>query len=290
MAAPNSSVIQTVAGVQMPRMMYGTAWKKERTAQLVERAVLAGFRGIDTACQPKHYREDLVGAALVNLANKHGIHRKDIFLQTKYTSVGGQDPANIPYDPKAPLQEQVRQSFARSLDNLRTDYVDSLLMHSPMPSHDKTMTVWRVMEEFANSVKARQLGISNIYEPEDLQHLYEEASLKPAVVQNRFYGKTGFDRDIRAFCKQHGVIYQSFWTLTAESNRPVINSPTVSNIAKRLGATPAQVFYRFVMQLGIVPLNGTTSEDHMRADLDVLNWPDLSDQDMASIGKLIGEH
>ena len=64
----------TSAGVKMPRIIYGTAWKKDRTADLVVKAVLAGFRGIDTACQPKHYDEALVGAAL-NRLKDHGIER-----------------------------------------------------------------------------------------------------------------------------------------------------------------------------------------------------------------------
>jgi hypothetical protein len=53
--------VTTLSGVRMPKMLYGTAWKKDHTVDLVVQAVLAGFRGIDTACQPKHYREDLVG-------------------------------------------------------------------------------------------------------------------------------------------------------------------------------------------------------------------------------------
>ncbi|KAJ3552405.1 hypothetical protein NP233_g12891 [Leucocoprinus birnbaumii] len=66
------------------KVIYGTAWKKEQTTALVVAAVLKGFRAIDTACQPKHYREDLVGEALTILQDKHGIKREDLWLQTKY--------------------------------------------------------------------------------------------------------------------------------------------------------------------------------------------------------------
>ena len=96
----------SMTGRALP-FLYGTAWKKERTTDLVLQAVLAGFRGIDTACQPKHYREDLVGAALKRLAEEHGVRRDSLWLQTKYTPVSGQDPADIPYDPSLPPPQQV---------------------------------------------------------------------------------------------------------------------------------------------------------------------------------------
>ena len=84
-------------GRELP-FLYGTAWKKEATTELVVAAVRAGFRGIDTACQPKHYREDLVGAALAQLAAEDGIARDALWLQTKFTPLPGQDPQNVPYD------------------------------------------------------------------------------------------------------------------------------------------------------------------------------------------------
>ncbi|KAL6050370.1 Aldo-keto reductase family 4 member C8 [Balamuthia mandrillaris] len=287
MAASNSLTVRTLSGVQMPRMLYGTAWKKERTTELVVQAVLAGFRGIDTAGQPKHYREDLVGAALATLSSQHGIKREALFLQTKFTSVDGQDPTNIPYDPESPIPEQVRQSFARSLANLHTEYVDSLVLHSPMRTHAKTMQVWRVFEELHEEGCAKQLGISNCYDLNQLGRLWKEAKVKPAVVQNRFYADTDYDKDIRAFCKQHGVYYQSFWTLTA--NPHLLKTPVVRSIAKKVNGTPEQVFFRFVMDMDIIPLTGTTNERHMRQDLAVLTWPNLSSDDLHHLKELISE-
>src|ERR1700744_5357034 len=102
--------VTSTAGVRVPRILYGTAWKKEDTESLVRLAILEGYRGIDTACQPKHYHEPGVGAAVASAP----LARQDLYLQTKFTPVSGQDPARIPYDPKAPLAEQVKQSFAAS--------------------------------------------------------------------------------------------------------------------------------------------------------------------------------
>src|SRR5919106_6290194 len=113
-------VVKTYNGVSVPAFVYGTAWKKEQTTRLVVMAVEAGFRGIDTANQLVHYDEAGVGEALLELAKK-GIGREKLFLQTKFTSVNGQDH-RLPYDPKASLTAQVNQSFDSSLQHLHTDH------------------------------------------------------------------------------------------------------------------------------------------------------------------------
>ncbi|GAU96241.1 hypothetical protein RvY_07712 [Ramazzottius varieornatus] len=277
--------VTTSAGVQMPRFIYGTAWKKDRTTDLIMKAVLAGFRGIDTANQEKHYREDLVGAALGQLQQNHGIRREDLFIQTKFTSVDGQDPRTIPYDPKAPLQEQVHQSFAKSLTHLNTSYVDSLVMHGPMRTHEDTMVVWKVFEEFHSQGKAKQLGMSNVYELKKFERIYKDAQVKPSVLQNRFHADTAYDTELRAFCKAHNVIYQSFWTLTA--NPHILKSQVVRDMAAKYNKTTEQIFFRFVMDLGIVPLTGTTNEQHMRQDLEVLDMQPLTENEMAHIEQLM---
>mmetsp|Transcript_32786 Transcript_32786/g.61668 ORF Transcript_32786/g.61668 Transcript_32786/m.61668 type:complete len:181 (+) Transcript_32786:208-750(+) len=149
----NESFVTTRSGVKIPRLLYGTAWKKERTTELVKLAVRQGFKGIDTACQPKHYSEDLVGQALEELEGE-GISRASLFLQTKYTPERGQDPKRMPYDPKAPLPDQVAQSFETSTRNLRTDYVDSLVLHSPIEPYSDTLLVWRAMENIFDQKKS----------------------------------------------------------------------------------------------------------------------------------------
>ena len=159
--------LMTGLGIKLPRIIYGTAWKKERTAVLVEQALALGFRGIDTAGQPKHYDEAGVGLGLAQ-AMKLGLNRQDIYLQTKFTPLDGQDPQRIPYDPKASLSRQVEQSFAQSLQNLRTDYLDGLILHSPLPKRKDLLEVWAAMECIVDAGGARLLGISNCYELEQL--------------------------------------------------------------------------------------------------------------------------
>jgi diketogulonate reductase-like aldo/keto reductase len=255
--------------VPSPAILYGTAWKKTATANLVRQAILLGFRGVDTACQPRHYDEAGVGEGIAAALGK-GLTRSDVYLQTKFTPVPGQDPQRIPYDPGAPLSEQVAQSFQASLRNLQTDYLDCLVLHSPVRGEEEGAEVWRAMEAIADSGGARQIGISNCYDLAYLESLYDWARVKPSVVQNRFYAETGYDREIRRFCTQHGIVYQSFWTLTA--NPHVLASESIVRLAGKYGRTPAQVLFRFLTQEGVVPLTGTTSEAHMREDLGIFEF------------------
>ena len=277
--------LTTSAGVKMPRIIYGTAWKKDRTADLVVKAILSGFRGIDTACQPKHYNEPLVGTALQRLKG-HGIKREALFLQTKFTPLSGQDPRQVPYDMNAPVELQVAQSFETSKKNLQTEYVESLVLHSPMAPHKLLMKVWNAMEQIQKTGGTRQLGISNCYDTEVLRSLYADANVKPAVVQNRFYQETGYDTNLRHWCSNHGVIYQSFWTLTA--NPHILASITIRAIAQKYKKTEAQIFFRYLSQSGIVPLTGTSSEQHMMEDLSIFDF-ELSFEDLKNVGLLLNQ-
>jgi diketogulonate reductase-like aldo/keto reductase len=257
------------AGVRMPRILYGTAWKKADTERLVALALREGFRGIDTACQPRHYAEAGVGAGIQS-ALRLELRRADLYIQTKFTPVSGHGPAQIPYDPSAPLPEQIAQSFAVSLRNLRTDYLDCLVLHSPLGTSRETLQAWHAMESLVEGGGVRQLGISNCYHPEQLGTLYRAARIKPAVLQNRFYAETGYDRELRVFCAREGVIYQSFWTLTA--NPQILEHPAMAASASRHGRTPAQMLFRYLIECGVVPLTGTRSPAHMREDLEVLDF------------------
>lgn len=274
--------VTTLSHVKMPCLLYGTAWKKEQTAHLVMKAIGCGFRGIDTACQPKHYDEAGVGEAL-QMAVKEGIDRQDLFIQTKFTPVEGQDPSNIPYDKHAPLGRQVTQSFEVSKKNLQVTYIDSLVLHSPLADKDQLMCVWESMESIYKSGGTRQLGISNCYDLDVLSELYENATIKPAVIQNRFYQNTAYDKTLRLWCRKHHVIYQSFWTLTA--NPHLLESRPVCQVADGLKKTPAQILFRFLTQIGIVPLTGTCSQRHMQEDVAIFDFtlPETALREIASL-------
>jgi len=159
----NNMTLTTYNQVPIPTFMYGTAWKKEATKELVQLAVASGFTAIDTANQLIHYEEALVGEALQAL-EKQGIKRGTLFLQTKFTSVDGQDH-RTPYDASADLTTQVRQSFDSSLTHLCTEYVDSYVLHAPFQRQglgDADLEEWAAMESLYESGKTKMIGISNV--------------------------------------------------------------------------------------------------------------------------------
>jgi len=261
----SSMTLKAYNNVPLPSWMYGTAWKKEATGQLVQLAVAAGFTAIDTANQLIHYQEALVGDALQALA-KQGITRESLFLQTKFTPVNGQDH-RTPYDVKADLTTQVKQSFDSSLSHLHTDYLDSYVLHGPYARHGlgaADWEVWAAIEGIYESGKTKMIGISNV-SAEQLALLCERATHKPMVVQNRCYAALGWDKEVREICRAHRIIYQGFSLLTA--NRGVLVEPDVRAIAQRFKTGVAQIIFRFAMQIGMLSLTGTTNPQHMKEDL-----------------------
>ena len=285
------SPVNMQASPEQPHLIYGTAWKKDDTADLVYDALHAGFRYIDTACQPKHYDEEGVGYGWKVAVEKLGISREDIYLQTKFTSLQGQDPHNTPYIHDAKLENQVRQSVHASLRNLQTTYIDTLLLHSPMSTMHETLKVWKVMEESIESGKVRNLGISNCYNIEEFKTIYQEAKVKPRVLQNRFYRKSNFDSELRHLCNELGVQYQSFWTTSA--NRDVLASPEWKAMAHAKQLTPHTLMYAYMMTLGHTPLSGTKDVKHMEEDVEIMQRLQrgeevLSEADMKILSSMLG--
>jgi diketogulonate reductase-like aldo/keto reductase len=138
----------SVDGVQVPRFLYGTAWKEDQTQSLTELALQKGFRGVDTANQRRHYNEAAVGQAIATSVERALVARGDLFLQTKFTFRQGQDD-RLPYDPDAPIPIQVEQSFASSLEHLGTVVIDSYLLHGPTRGAGLARAdwdAWRAME------------------------------------------------------------------------------------------------------------------------------------------------
>lgn len=255
-----------VQGVAVPAFIYGTAWKEEQTSALTQLALGEGFRAIDTANQRRHYFEAGVGEAVAAFVQSGRVARSDLFLQTKFTYVNGQDH-RLPYDSAAPPRLQVVQSFEKSLEHLQTTTIDAYLLHGPSGRRGlsaQDWEVWRAMENLRREQKVTLIGISNVT-AEQLTALLSSCQVAPAFVQNRCYARTGWDGDVRRLCMKHGVIYQGFSLLTA--NRREMTLPALTRIASECGRSPAQVVFRFAMQVGMVPLTGTTSSAHLREDL-----------------------
>lgn len=258
---------RSLRGVALPAFLYGTAWKEESTATLTALALSAGFRGIDTANQRKHYHEEAVGEAVRQAITEQRCSRAELFLQSKYTYQRGQDH-RLPYDPRAPIAAQLAQSFESSLAHFGTDYLDGYLLHGPSSSSgltDADWEAWRAMEALANEARVRLIGISNV-SLSQLGELHARAGVKPAFVQNRCYASRGWDAEVRAFCDANDVVYQGFSLLTA--NRRELTDPRVTRIAERHGRSVPEIVFAFSLSVGMLPLTGTSDLEHMRLDLD----------------------
>jgi diketogulonate reductase-like aldo/keto reductase len=267
----------SIAGVNVPRFLYGTAWKEDDTQRLTELAIAQGFRGIDTANQRRHYHEAAVGQAIASVIARGTVTRDELFLQTKYTFRRGQDH-RLPYDPGAAIAVQVEQSFASSLEHLGTTAIDSYVLHGPTLRISLTAAdweAWRAMEAIHDSGRVRLLGVSNVT-LEQLQALCDGARVRPHFVQNRCYAIQGWDYDVRRFCVANGIVYQGFSLLTA--NRGVLTHPEILRIAQHHGRSIAQIVFRFALDAGMAPLTGTTDAAHMRDDLAVFDFRLATDE------------
>jgi diketogulonate reductase-like aldo/keto reductase len=278
--------LRSVRDVDVPAFFYGTAWKEERTQALTAQALRAGFRAIDTANQRRHYVEAAVGDAVRAALESGALARSDVFLQTKFTFARGQDQ-RIPYDPHAAFAAQVEQSFESSLEHLGVTSLDSYLLHGPWSGSGLDRAdweVWSAFEALHASGRVRLLGVSNV-SLEQLELLHRRARVKPAFVQNRCYARTGWDREVRAFCRANDVAYQAFSLLTANGRE--LQSRAVRDVAARLQATPAQVVFSYALEVGMIPLTGSSDPEHLRQDLACFEL-ELDERELTAIENVSG--
>jgi diketogulonate reductase-like aldo/keto reductase len=192
----------------------------------------------------------------------------------------------MPYSIFQSLEERIHTSIASSFENLQTstnpedNYLDCLVLHSPLPEMEDTIKAWETLSTYVPH-KIRALGISNTTY-DILRTLHDEMEVKPSVVQNRFYPATKWEVPLRKFCREQGIIFQSFWTLTG--NPGLIKSDPVVNLAgelKGLGVWDPEVIALYSLVLGLegtTVLNGTTQFIRIKRDLEgleaVSKWAD----------------
>ncbi|KAL6919100.1 hypothetical protein ACHAPO_004217 [Fusarium lateritium] len=297
-AIPAKDITLESSSTTMPKLIYGTAWKKERSANLVYTALRYGFRGVDTAGQPQHYNEEGVGQGVQRAIRDGVIRREELFLQTKYSPPAFQDE-NAPYNFDAPIVDQVHQSVQSSLKHFTIEgeepYFDCVLLHTHLETTDETITAWKALETYVPR-QIRNLGICNIKLP-DLQELNDAVTVKPSIVQNAFHPETNFDVELRAYCRQQNIAFQSFWTIT--SNPELRISKPVRGIAQKVGVAIVAAYYALILGLeGITVLDGTAKKIHMKDDLEgiekVASWAEGGGADgwasaLAEFKQIIGD-
>jgi diketogulonate reductase-like aldo/keto reductase len=125
------------------------------------------------------------------------------------------------------------------------------------------------MEELSRAGKTRAIGVSNV-SLDQLRLLFAFAEIKPAFVQNRCFARDGWDREVRRFAREHGIVYQAFSLLTA--NQRELSAPAISRIQRETGRSVPELVFRFAIQAGMLPLTGTSQLEHMRSDLGCLEF------------------
>lgn len=181
----------------------------------------------------------------------------------------------------------MRESVEQSFKNLQVDFIDALLLHVPFENEADTLIAWRVFESYVPD-RVGVIGVSNFSLPV-LEKLYDAAVVKPAIVQNRFYEKNGYDKPLREFiARRGGIVYQAFFLLKA--SKEVIASDVVARLAARFDIQKELAFYLLVLGLGNVSIvNGTTSETHMQMDLkkvdEILGSSDTVDEVKSYLGE-----
>lgn len=265
------------SGTLVPACIYGTADKKD--AQLILAALEAGFRGLDTASQG-FYDEQAVGDALqIAFAPKSqgglGLQRCELYIQTKFTTPAGHKAAGqasaAPYEAHDSIPEMVSKSLKTSLERLRVDYIDTLLLHGPMPTMEETLDVWKAMEDCVGHA-VRNIGLSNMALAE-LQTVCSTARVPPAVVQNRFWQPSDYDRELREYCSQQTIVYQAFCILTG--NPKLLDSALIGWLADRTFVSREDALFALVLSLdspsaGVCILDGTRNASRMKETINAV--------------------
>jgi 2,5-diketo-D-gluconate reductase A len=251
-------------GQEIPQLGFGVFLVPPKdTEAAVTSALEAGYRHVDTA---QLYRNEAeVGAAI----SRFGVARADVFVTTKLNN-GAHRP------------DDARAAFDDSLKALGSDYVDLFLIHWPVPTRydGDFISTWRTLEEFYRDGRARSIGVSN-FQPHHLRRIHQECEIAPAVNQIEVNPYLTQD-EVRGFCAEHQIQVEA-WSPLARGN--ALDDPTIDDIARRCGKTPAQVILRWHIERGDVVFPKSVSPARIRQNLDIFDFA-LTGADVEAISAL----
>ena len=261
----NATSIPAVAlrdGATIPQLGFGVFQvPPEDTQQVVEEALAAGYRHVDTAAA---YRNEAgVGAAIA----ASGLDREDVFVTTKlWNSEQGYD--------------STLRAFEQSRERLGFERVDLYLIHWPVPSRDLYVDTWRAFERIQEDGGARSIGVSN-FRVEDLERLKQEAEYLPTVNQIELHPSLQ-QAELRAWHAEHDVVTEA-WSPLAQGD--LLDEDTIATVAAHHERTPAQTILRWHLQLGNVVIPKSVTPERIRENLEVFDF-ELSEDDMAALARL----
>jgi 2,5-diketo-D-gluconate reductase A len=246
-------------GVEIPQLGFGVFQvPPEDTQGVVEEALAAGYRHIDTAAAYRN--EKGVGAAIA----ASGIPREEVFVTTKlWNSSQGFDSA--------------LETFEKTLGRLGMDHVDLYLIHWPVPTEDRFVDTWRAFERIHEEGRSRTIGVSN-FRIEDLERLEPEAETRPTVNQVELHPRF-HQAELRAWHQEHDIATEA-WSPLGQG--ALLGEEPIVEIAERHGRTPAQVILRWHLQLGNVVIPKSVTPERIRENFDVFDF-ELGEEEMAAI-------
>jgi 2,5-diketo-D-gluconate reductase A len=251
-------------GQTIPQLGFGVFQiDPAETAEAVRRALDVGYRHIDTA---EMYRNEKgVGEAV----RASGLDRDVVFVTSKLSN-GAHEP------------DDARRAFDDTLEALGFDYVDLFLIHWPLPTlyGGDFVSTWRVLEEFYRSGRARSIGVSN-FQVAHLRRLAAETDVVPAVNQIEVHPYLG-NEEVRRYGADHGILTEA-WSPIAQGG--VLDDPTISAIANRVGKTTAQVTLRWHIQRGDIIFPKSTTPSRIKENFELFDF-ELTDDDLAAISAL----
>ncbi|WP_273842494.1 aldo/keto reductase [Rubrobacter calidifluminis] len=264
-------LLKLKGGVEMPALGFGVfQTPPEETTAAVEAALRTGYRLIDTAASYMNERE--VGEGI----RRSGVPREEVFIETKvWISDYGHDAT--------------LHAFEKSSRKLGVDVIDLLILHQPLPSRfDLTLEAYRALEELLTDGKVRAIGVSN-FMPEHLDRLLEVASVVPAVNQIELHPYFQ-QKELQQRHAGLGIVTQAWSpiggiTFYRESERSTLEDPTIGEIARQHGKTPAQVMLRWHLQAGRSAIPKSVRPERIAENFDVFDF-ELTPEEMAAIDAL----
>jgi 2,5-diketo-D-gluconate reductase A len=251
-------------GQRIPQLGFGTfKIPPPETEAVVARALEAGYRHIDTA--EMYANEAEVGQAI----GKSGLSRGEVFVTTKLSN-------------DAHLPDDARRAFDGSLKALGVEYVDMFLIHWPLPTRydGDFVSTWRTLEEFYRDGRARSIGVSN-FQPHHLRRIHTEGEITPAVDQIEVNPYLTQD-DVRRFCAEHEIAVEAWAPL---GRGRLLADPTIDEVARRYGKTPAQVVLRWHVERGDIIFPKSVTPARIRENTDIFDF-ELTGADVEAITAL----
>src|ERR671932_986097 len=251
-------------GNTIPQLGFGVFQiEPEDTAEVVSEALRIGYRHIDTA--EMYVNEKEVGEAI----RSSGLDRSEVFITSKLSN-----SAHVP--------QEARKAFDRTLSDLGFDYVDLFLIHWPLPTlyGGDFVSTWRTLEEFHSDGRASSIGVSN-FQVEHLERLAVETETVPAVNQIEVHPYLT-NEAVRSYDREHGIATEA-WSPIAQG--AVLDDPTISEIADRVGRTSAQVVLRWHIQRGDIVFPKSVTPSRIKENFQLFDF-ELGSEEMDEISAL----